>query len=170
MTAEGSIIPIITRPGIQRDGTEFDSESCIDGQWTRFIMKCARKMGGYRQMSSDFSGPMRQIYFRPVSGQFAIYAGSADALELGYFTNSGFGSGIVDITPAGFADDDNNMWQIDGMYDPTGTNAPLIFAIATPTLQNPANSFDATIYFGQVGDSSDFAALTNAPNVSGVLS
>lgn len=169
MAGEGTIIPISTKPGIQRDGTMFDSDACVDGQWARWIDGKPRKMGGYRQMSADFTGPMRQIYQRPFGPQFAIYSGSASKLELGYFSNDGFGSGVTDITPAGFATSPENMWQIDGMFDPTGANAPLIFAIATPSLADSEEETDAIIYSGQVGVNSAFTALANAPNVSGGL-
>lgn len=169
MAGEGSIIPINTKPGIQRDGTMFDSDAYVDGIWTRWIAGKPRKMGGYRQMSAQFTGPMRQIYFRPLDTQFAIFSGSSDKLEVGYFTNSGFGSAPVDITPDGFAADPHNMWQMDGMFDPTGQHAALIFAIATPSLAIPEEENDAVIYFGHADSTSAFTALTNAPNVSGGL-
>ena len=169
MAGEGTIIPISTKPGVQRDGTMFDSDAYVDAVWTRWVAGRPRKIGGYRQMTDDYSGPIRQLYLRSIGEQFAIFAGSSSKLEVGYFSKSGFGSGVSDITPSGFAADENNMWQMDGMFDPTGANAPLLFAIATPSLGNTGIETNGIIYYGQVGSLSAFAALTDAPEVSGGL-
>lgn len=169
MAGEGTIIPINSKPGIQRDGTMFDSDAYVEGTWTRWIAGKPRKMGGYREMSADFSGPMRQLYFRPLGAQFAVFSGSAEKLEVGYFTNSGVGSGVTDVTPAGFATSAQNMWQMDGMFDPTGANAALIFAIATPSLSDPEVETNAVIYYSPADSVAAFTALAGAPNVSGGL-
>ena len=46
MTA--NLYPLIYSPGIQRDGTSFQSEYCIDGQWIRFQRGKVKKIGGMK--------------------------------------------------------------------------------------------------------------------------
>ena len=43
-------IPLVYKPGIQRDGTDFQDEYCIDGQWIRFVDGKIRKMKGQQQI------------------------------------------------------------------------------------------------------------------------
>lgn len=43
-----NLFPLIYNPGIQRDGTTFQSEYCTDGQWIRFQRGKIKKIGGMR--------------------------------------------------------------------------------------------------------------------------
>lgn len=42
----GQIIPILYKPGIQKDGSDFQGEYCTDSQWVRFVNKMPQSMGG----------------------------------------------------------------------------------------------------------------------------
>lgn len=44
--ARTAIFPLVFKPGINRDLTPFESESCVDGFWTRWYSGRARAMGG----------------------------------------------------------------------------------------------------------------------------
>jgi len=46
MTA--NLYPLIYSPGIQRDGTQFQSEYCLNGQWIRFQRGKVKKIGGMK--------------------------------------------------------------------------------------------------------------------------
>lgn len=41
-----NLYPLIYKPGIKRDGTQFQSEYCTDGQWIRFNEGKVKKIGG----------------------------------------------------------------------------------------------------------------------------
>lgn len=43
-----NLFPLIYNPGIQRDGTTFQSEYCTDGQWIRFQRGKVKKIGGMK--------------------------------------------------------------------------------------------------------------------------
>ena len=43
-------VPFVYKPGIQRDGGDFQDEYCIDGQWIRFVGGKIRKMKGQREL------------------------------------------------------------------------------------------------------------------------
>jgi len=45
------------KPGIQRDGTSFQSDYCIDGQWMRFQRGKPRKIGGYAAIQGKAYDP-----------------------------------------------------------------------------------------------------------------
>ena len=45
------IVPIRSEPGVKRDGTRFEGDFYVDGQWVRFQRGLPRKIGGYRAIS-----------------------------------------------------------------------------------------------------------------------
>jgi len=45
------IVQIKSLPGIKRDGTKFEGDQYVDGQWVRFQRGLPRKIGGYRAIS-----------------------------------------------------------------------------------------------------------------------
>ena len=42
----GTIFPLVYKPGISRDGTNFQAQFCTDGQWVRFQRGKVKKIGG----------------------------------------------------------------------------------------------------------------------------
>ena len=47
------VFALDTKPGIQRDGTTLDRDFYQDGEWVRFQRGRPRKIGGYREMTSQ---------------------------------------------------------------------------------------------------------------------
>lgn len=167
MAQEGQPIPLLIKPGIQRDSTLFDADSCVDGVWSRWVAGKPRKQGGYRQMTDTYAGPIRQLFLKPLGAQFGLFAGSPSGVEVGYFSFDGFGSAPFDVSPAGFTSDALYQWQFDGMYDPTNLNNPIFFAHPATTLLNPGDMTDFDIYYKDATDTSLLDVLPNAPQVSG---
>jgi hypothetical protein len=95
------VFALDTKPGIQRDGTLFDKEVYVDGQWVRFQRGRPRKMGGYRQITDSLAGPSRGIFVVPRSNFNNIYNGHADGLQVVPVDANGTGSGITDYTFGG---------------------------------------------------------------------
>jgi hypothetical protein len=91
------VFALDTKPGIQRDGTLFDKEFYVDGQWVRFQRGRPRKIGGYRQITDTLAGPSRGIFVVPRSNFSNVYSGYSDGLQVLPVNNNGIGSGIVDI-------------------------------------------------------------------------
>jgi hypothetical protein len=91
------VFALDTKPGIQRDGTLFDKEFYVDGQWVRFQRGRPRKIGGYRQITDTLAGPSRGIFVVPRSNFSNVYSGYSDGLQVLPISNNGIGSGIVDI-------------------------------------------------------------------------
>ena len=62
MAADHIIDILNPQPGIQRDGTKFDTKLCIDGQWVRFYKGRPKKIGGYVLIDPGNIEIIRNIY------------------------------------------------------------------------------------------------------------
>lgn len=149
MASQDNIFPVISQPGIQRDGTTFDSDSYIDGQWCRFYRGKPQKIGGYTQMFSWTTGVPRGIFIVPQSPNSNIYVG--DSAFLKYFTvNNVTGNPIgtvVDRTPELFQSSPYNQWIFDIMYD-TNYNKSTLIAMANQNIFSLDQNIDSPIYYG----------------------
>ena len=87
-----AIYTLGVRPGIKRDGTEFESNEFTDGVWTRFQRGVPRKMGGYRQMFRDANGIPRGIIINAYNGLNYIFAGTNQTLDA-FTSSTSFGEG-----------------------------------------------------------------------------
>ena len=117
------VIALRVPPGIQRDGTAFDSIMYVDGKWMRFQRGRPRKIGGYRGIFLNASGISRGMAMTATDGFNYVVSGTNNVLEQ-WITNtdSGNGSGPYPYTLTGFTASDANLWQFDVAYDSTGGN------------------------------------------------
>ena len=92
-----------SQPGIKRDGTRFEGDNYVDGQWVRWQRGLPRKMGGYRAT---------QKYLQEISRGFStftqmnfVYCHSGGASTLERFTIDGTGNSsiVTDRTPVAVA-------------------------------------------------------------------
>jgi hypothetical protein len=86
------IYTLLTKAGIKRDGTTFESEDCSDGLWCRFQRGVAKKMGGYRELFSTFSGILRGMVANAYNGVNYVFAGWSGGLNV-FTTGTTFGVG-----------------------------------------------------------------------------
>lgn len=150
--------PIISKPGIKRDGTVFQGANYTDGQWVRWQRGLPRKIGGYRMVSDAFSGPVRGCYVYSSAGYTRVFGGSGSVLEFVAIDPTGAGSGIVDRTPVGFATSTSNVWQFDAMWNAAGTNTALI-GHAAPNLLEIDNATAGVVYYGDISTSAVLATV-----------
>lgn len=96
-------IVLRSNPGIKRDGTKFEGDFYVDGQWVRWQRGLPRKMGGYRST---------QKYLAEVSRGFSaftqmkfVYCHSGGSASLERFTLDGTANSsiITDRTPVAVA-------------------------------------------------------------------
>jgi hypothetical protein len=96
-------IVLKSSPGIKRDGTKFEGDYYVDGQWVRWQRGLPRKMGGYRST---------QKYLTEISRGFStftqmnyIYCHSGGSTELERFTidSTGNSSIVTNRTPVAAA-------------------------------------------------------------------
>ena len=107
--------------GIQRDGTQFDSPMCVDGQWVRFQRGRPRKIGGYKAIFLNATGVSRGMQMTSTGGLNYVVSGNANGLEQWITDNDdGVGSGPYRYSLSNFTASTSNLWQFDIGYDSTG--------------------------------------------------
>lgn len=164
-----TIFPITSKPGIQRDGTQFDSDSFVDGQWCRFQRGRPKKMGGYRMVTNQFDGPIRTTFVHATANNNRVYCGSGSNLQFTDLTPSGVGGGISDVTPTlanGFVPSNYNTWQFAELYDAVSTSSRLI-AHAAPNLSSIDSTARRKIWYGDIDGSTPLVVAGDAPEVCG---
>jgi hypothetical protein len=164
------VFTVDTMPGIQRDGTVYDKNFYNDGEWVRFQRGRPRKMGGYRVISGNLSGPSRGIWVNPQNSLTTIFSGYNDGLQSLIIDNNGIGVNANDFTLSNFTPSDLNMWQFDGFYDVSGAGVQAIVAHPGQNLAAIASTVDTPVLIGningltmsQVGVFQETAAYINA--------
>lgn len=160
-----TFFPLVSKPGIKRDGTEFDGTNFVDSRWCRFQRGRPRKIGGYRSISESFQGPIRTILMHPGDAATRLYVGSTARLEYSDLSNDGVGAGIGDRTPIGFTPSDDNIWTFGELIDGVGGDSRLL-ANAAPNLSDIASEATAKTWIGLISGPDPLVDST-APLVSG---
>jgi hypothetical protein len=152
------ILNIKSLPGIKRDGTKFEGDNYVDGQWVRFQRGLPRKIGGYRSINK---------YLREVSTQLSeytqdqltyVHSGSPNYVERFFIDASYHTSTIVDRTPAdGFTPDPGNMWQF--TYDGLGAANQIIAQVA-PNFSCTCNSLGGEVFYGDLLGTDPLVAIS----------
>ena len=156
------IVQIRSAPGIKRDGTKFEGDQYVDGQWVRFQRGLPRKIGGYRSINKFLRGLPRALAEYTQDLQTYIHAGSSDRLER-FFIDSTFNTSVItDRTPtSGFTTDDANMWQFATSYDTTSGNQ--LVAQVAPNLNCICNSSNGELFIGNLLGTSVLTAVALVP-------
>jgi hypothetical protein len=156
------IVQIKSAPGIKRDGTKFEGDQYVDGQWVRFQRGLPRKIGGYRSINKFLRGLPRALHEYTQDLLTYVHAGSADRLERFYIDSTYNTSVITDRTPAsGFTSDDGNMWQFATAYDTTNGNQ--LVAQVAPNLNCICNSDGGALFVGDLLGTSALTEVTTVP-------
>ncbi len=145
------IIPVNLRskPGVKRDGTKFEGDYYVDGQWVRFQRGLPRKIGGYRQINNYISGVVRQFYTQAQNNLVYTHVGHSAGVQR--FTIDQFGntSAPSDRTPLGFTADSQYQWNFDAMFDAAG-GSTILLANGTLTLDDISQGVAKPVYYGDI--------------------
>jgi hypothetical protein len=156
------IIPLLSAPGIKRDGTKLEGEAYVDGQWVRFQRGLPRKIGGYRSINKFLRGLPRAVHEYTQNLLTYLHLGSANTVERLYIDGGLNTSIVTDRTPlSGFVPDAENMWQFAVAYDLSGGNQ--IVAQVAPNLECICNSVGGDVY---TGDLLGTAPLVQVPAIN----
>ena len=157
------IVQIRSAPGIKRDGTKFEGDQYVDGQWVRFQRGLPRKIGGYRSINKFLRGLPRALHEYTQDLQTYVHAGSADRLERFFIDGTYNTSVITDRTPSsGFTAADGNLWQFATAYDTTNGNQ--IVAQVAPNLNCICNSDGGALFVGDLLGTSALTQVTAVPS------
>jgi len=148
MTAK--VFALDTQPGIQRDGTVFDKMFYNDGEWVRFQRGRPRKVGGFRVISNQLTGPSRGIWVNPQNAFTSIFSGYNNGLQVLTIDNNGVGAGVGDFTLSNFTASNLNLWQFDGFYDVGGTGVQSLVAHPGQNLVSIGNDNNTPVLIGDI--------------------
>jgi hypothetical protein len=140
---------LASAPGIKRDGTRFDSEHYLDGEWCRFQRGKPKKIGGYQQVTDTVPEITRGMHSYSQDDVQYLHLGHPNTLGQ-YQVSNGTLNLFSDRTPAGFAANVNNLWQFDIFADTSGTGNHVLVAHAAPNAANIDNSVAGNIYIDTV--------------------
>lgn len=161
-----SPIQLRAKPGIQRDGTQYDSDCWTDGQWVRWQNGRPKKMGGYRAQSNTVRGLVHGMhsYHRDSTDYCHLgWSGGLDAIRL---PPNGNASIIYDRTPVGLVVSPDNLWQFDVTRD-TILNKFYLVAHAGKNGASIDSSTDSKIWYGELTDFNTPLVDTGTVPVSG---
>lgn len=161
--------PIISKPGVKRDGTLFEGDYYTDAEWCRFQRGLPRKMGGYVAVFDALNEIQRGAIMTAANSANYLHSGSASLLARLIMDDNGLPLGYVNRTPSGFVADDDNTWQFTVIYDPTGAQSQ-VFAHAAPNLASISSDTTGKVYYGNLTDVTMLTELVGADVSGGICS
>ena len=156
------IVQIRSQPGIKRDGTKFEGDNYVDGQWVRFQRGLPRKIGGYRAISKYLREVSRAMHEFTQNSLTYVHSGSANIVERFYIDNNFNTSVITNRTPVTLAADPNNMWQFDAIAAP-GLGGMQLVAQVAPNLECICNADGGQLFYGDLFGTGPLQPVTNLP-------
>lgn len=141
---------LTSRPGILRDSTVVDGDYYSDGQWVRFYRGKPKKIGGFRSISLDFTGPIRGVHVFPKQSFVVTHSFSTSKVEAVLIDVNGLGAAIYDRTPVGFTTNSDYSWQIVTFFDSAGSDKSVIIAHPGANLSHIDNNLTTPVYYGDV--------------------
>ena len=165
----GTPILVRSRPGIKRDGTQFEGDNYIDGLWCRFQRGLPRKMGGFRSVTSTIPERVYGMHvYSQNSVQYAHLGGASTLTQIRMDTFGNFAGQSARI-PGGFANSSNNVWQFDLLADDTGGLPPRLVAHAGQNLAAIDSTVQTPSYFGDVTTAAALVATGLDPQSGGIV-
>jgi hypothetical protein len=162
-----SPVVIASKPGIKRDGTKFEGDFYVDGQWVRFQRGLPRKIGGYRSISNYLSQISRGLKTYTEDGFTYIHSGSSEYIERFTLDQSANASAATDRTPVTLNYSPNNAWQFDVLYDSINLiPSNKIIAQVAQNLDSLYNSVGGQLFVGDLRATDRFVEVPVPSGVS----
>jgi hypothetical protein len=158
--------PLFSNPGIQRDGTVYDSQYFISGQWTRFYKNKPRKIGGYNAVNYGNNEIIRNMFGAPYGTNLQTYLGRFNSLTyVNLPVNDEINLSLVNEivrTPTTLVSNIDNAWSFDLYTSYTSLYpTPQIIAQVCPNASSINNTTEGPIYFGSITNSNVLTPITD---------
>jgi hypothetical protein len=159
--------PIIIRPqpGIKRDGTKFEGNFYVDGQWVRFQRGLPRKMGGYRALQDRLDGIARGMHVHNHNGYTYVHIGTQDGVFRFRLNQNGLSSIVTNRTDPTYVSNANANWMFDVAYNTT-TSQNEILAHVAYDIEDISSDANGALYRGFDNGTAPLS-LENEVTVSG---
>ena len=166
------VVVLQTGPGIQRDGTQFASNSYVDGKWVRFQYGKPRKIAGYNGAFLNASGISRGMIMSADNGINYVISGYSDGIQQWTTDNDdAVGFGPTSVEPIGPVAAIGITNQGSAYSNGTYTNVPINAAAGTGCLATVTVSsnlvFSVVVTAGGVGYIHNEAVTINASDIGG---
>jgi len=158
--------PVVLKslPGIKRDGTKFEGDYYVDGQWVRWQRGLPRKIGGYSVINRYLTEISRGVKTFTENGLTYFHSGSAGFLERFTIDASGNSSLSTDRTPTTYDVNDQNLWQFDVIYDSQSIPAAnMIVAQVAPNAGCVCNTDGGQLFIGSMIGTNRLTEITSFP-------
>jgi hypothetical protein len=158
--------PVVLKslPGIKRDGTKFEGDYYVDGQWVRWQRGLPRKIGGYSFINRYLAEISRGVKTFTENGLTYFHSGSAGFLERFTIDASGNSSLTSDRTPATYIVNDDNLWQFDVIYDTQSIPAAnMLVAQVAPNAGCVCNTDGGQLFIGSMTGTNRLTEITTFP-------
>ena len=145
--------PIVIKslPGIKRDGTKFEGDFYVDGQWVRFQRGLPRKIFGYQNVTNYLAETSRGLKTFTQNGFMYVHTGSTGYIQMLILNEQGAAGGTVDKTPVTLNQNVNNLWQFDVLYDSISlTPSNKIIAQVAPNYTSLSNTLNGQVFYGDL--------------------
>ncbi len=153
------IKPIISKPGIQRDGTIFDSDCYTDGLWVRFFRNRPKKIGGYQVLSPGTTAKVQGMYNVPIDDNIIYYIGRSTGISsLNVYQGSAYPE--MDHTISEFPNNNKYLWVFDTVIKPSA-NVAYLLNQPIPSAENLNSNSLSSIYWMDTADSNDTTKKVN---------
>lgn len=149
---ERSIYQILSSPGFARDGTMLDKGSYIAGQWTRFQRTRPKKIGGYKEISSNVGGISRGCFVYAKNGLENIYGFGSNKAWASTTTQFGATSVASETVIPSLAAGDDYTFQVDAIFDALGSSTQNILMHPAKNLLDIADETNTPVYFATAGN------------------
>jgi len=158
--------PIVLKslPGIKRDGTRYEGDYYVDGQWVRWQRGHPRKVGGYTVVNRYLPEVSRGVKTFTQNSLTYFHSGSAGFIERFTLDASGNSSLGFNRTPTTLVVDDNNLWQFDVIYDSQSIPAAnSIVAQVAPNASCICNNAGGQLFIGSMTGTDPLTEITTFP-------
>jgi len=136
-------------PGIDRDGTAFDSSRYLDGLWCRWRLKRPRKMGGFKQITDVINGTPRRIHCFYQNGLVYVHVGTSYGIQQVVMDAAGNMLSIQDRTPVTFVGGADIGFTMDAIFDTTSSVVQIVVH-AVPDVTVSSTNVQTVPFLGQI--------------------
>jgi hypothetical protein len=144
---QANLYPIIYNPGIQRDGSQFQGDYCLDGQWIRFQRGKVKKIGGMKGIAPQAPiANVTNLTIVPWTGggeEVLTFISHREGIYV--ITSSIDWEAVRSLSILDIVANPTTLWETTTVIDKGGQNTSIVF-MQTPNGVNINQNSASTFY------------------------